>query len=92
MVRSKFILYSYTAVDCYYPAAPEVINLIVGLKNVIGFGFSYAVVPWITNQGFKKCFGAMAGIMFGSILLGVVLYIYGKQLRTATAKWKVITW
>jgi hypothetical protein len=34
------------AVDCYYPVAPEAIQLIVGLRQVIGFGFSYAVTPW----------------------------------------------
>jgi hypothetical protein len=34
------------AVDCYYPVAEEAIFLIVGLKNIISFGFSYAVDPW----------------------------------------------
>jgi hypothetical protein len=34
------------AVDCYYPVAEETIFLIVGLKNIISFGFSYAVGPW----------------------------------------------
>ena len=78
--------------DCYYPAAPEAISLIVGLKNVIGFGFGYGAAPWIKNQGFKSSLGAMAGITFGSILLGVPLYVFGKQLRFATAKWKLIMW
>jgi hypothetical protein len=33
-------------VDCYYPVGPEALQLVIGLKQVIGFGFSYAVTPW----------------------------------------------
>jgi hypothetical protein len=66
--------------------------LIVGLKNVFGFGFSYATVPWIEASGYIGIYSTLAGIQFGTILLGVPLWYWGKQIRHATAKWKLIMW
>jgi hypothetical protein len=95
------------AVDCYYPVAEEAIFLIVGLKNIISFGFSYAVDPWqvsllpssqsltglrVAEWGYKRAIGCFAGIMFATLLLGAPLYLFGKKLRFASAKWKVIAW
>ena len=93
MVRAvNPITLSDIAVDCYYPVAPEAIFLIVGLKNVISFGFSYAVIPWVTAWGYKRAIGCFAGITFGCLLLALPLYLFGKQLRFASAKWKLIMW
>ena len=61
-------------VDCSYQVAPEAIFLIIGLKNVIGFGFSYAIIPWITDWGVERVFGTMAGLTFGAVLLGLPLW------------------
>jgi hypothetical protein len=96
------------AVDCYYPVAEEAIFLIVGLKNIISFGFSYAVDPWqatslpsssrwltglrVEEWGYKRAIGCFAGIMFATLLLGAPLYLFGKKLRFVSAKWKVIAW
>jgi hypothetical protein len=66
--------------------------LIVGLKNIFGFGFGYAVYPWIARSGFSGFFGALAGIQFGVVLLGLPLYLWGKQIRHATSKWRLIIW
>ena len=79
-------------VDCYHPVAPELFNLVNGLKQVFAFGFSYGVIPWITVSGYKDAFATMAGINCGIMLLGVPLYLYGKRIRQETARWKVITW
>jgi hypothetical protein len=79
-------------VDSYYILAPESTLLIVGLKNIFGFGFSYAIIPWITRDGFGRALGAMAGIQFAIVLLGVPLWYFGKQIRHITAKWKVVMW
>jgi hypothetical protein len=78
--------------DSYYPIVPELTLLIVGLKNIFGFGFGYAVIPWITRSGYSGFFGAMAGIQFGVVLLGLPLYFRGKQIRHATSKWELIIW
>ena len=81
-----------TVVDSYFSVAPEAVLLIVGLKNVFGFGFSYGVIPWITAWGFSHTFGTIAGIQFGVVLLGLPLWYFGKRLRHLTAKWKIIMW
>jgi hypothetical protein len=79
-------------VDCYYPVTSDAMLLSVGLKNVFAFGFSYAIVPWISAQGYKDAFGTMAGVQFGVVLLGLPLWYWGKQIRHASANWKVISW
>jgi hypothetical protein len=81
-----------TVVDSYYAVAPEAVLLIVGLKNVFGFGFSYGVIPWITAMGYERTFGTVAGIQFAVVLLGVPLWLFGKRLRHLTARWRVIMW
>ena len=86
------LFWEILAIDCYYPVAAEAVFLIVGLKNIISFGFSYSVVPWVTAWGFKKAYGTLAAVTFGAILLWVPLFIFGKMLRFASAKWKVIMW
>ena len=79
-------------VDCYYPAAAEAALLIVGLKNVFGFGFSYSVIPWLTAWGYAHTFGTFAAIQIGVVLLGLPLWYFGKKIRHATVKWKIILW
>jgi hypothetical protein len=79
-------------VDCYYPVGAEAVYLIVGLKNMIGFGFAYAIVPWLTAWGDKRSIGTITGIMFACMLLWVPLFIFGKKLRFAAARWKLIIW
>jgi MFS family permease len=39
--------------DAYYPAAAEALLLVNALKNIIAFGFIYAVSPWVSKVGFK---------------------------------------
>ncbi|KAJ9612972.1 hypothetical protein H2200_002913 [Cladophialophora chaetospira] len=39
--------------DAYFPAAPEALLLVNALKNIITFGFLYAIFPWITAVGYK---------------------------------------
>jgi hypothetical protein len=79
-------------VDSHYPVSPEAAFLIVGLKNVIGFGYSYAINRWQAVWGYERAFGCFAGLYFAALLLGVPLYLYGKKLRFASAKWKIIVW
>lgn len=40
--------------DCYFPLAHEALLVINGLKNVVAFGYSYGVTPWIVRAGFEK--------------------------------------
>jgi hypothetical protein len=75
-------------VDCYYPVSSEAFFIIVGVKNVIAFGFSYGAIPWIMAWGFKRAIGCVAGITFGIMLFGLPLYLWkeveicGSQMET----------
>jgi len=76
--------------DAYLPVGYEAILLVNALKQIFAFGFSYGVVPWVTLDGYPGAFGAMAGIQCGLMLLGIPLYLYGKQLRHRSGAWKII--
>lgn len=47
------IMMTYVA-DSYFAIAAESLLVINGTKNVIAFGFSYAAVPWVQQQGYAK--------------------------------------
>ena len=79
-------------IDCYFPIAPELTLLVLGLKNVFGFGFGYAVYPFIARSGWNHFWGTMTGIQAAVILLGIPLYFYGKQIRHLSARWNLIIW
>jgi hypothetical protein len=78
--------------DCYYPVAAEVFLFSVGLRNVFGFGIGYAITPWIAAVGYQNAFGTMAAIHCAILGLGLPLWYWGKKIRNATARWKVINW
>jgi hypothetical protein len=42
----KLTRLTVTVVDCYYPVTAEVMQLSVSVRNLVGFGFSYAITPW----------------------------------------------
>jgi hypothetical protein len=94
MVLSPPLIFFFTiniqVVDCYYPVAPDLFLLIIGLKNVFGFGFAYAIIPWVNAWGYGGAFGTTSGIFMFAVLLGWPLQYWGKKIRHATAKWKII--
>lgn len=79
--------------DSYYPVSPEALNLIIAYKNIISFGFSYAIVPWLGKWGFERVFGTMAGLyLLFAVVFAIPLYYFGKTFREVIAKWKIILW
>jgi hypothetical protein len=60
------------------------------LKQTFSFGFSYAIVPWLMQDGYATTFGVMVAVNSAVLLLGVPLYFYGKQVRHKAAGWKII--
>ena len=65
--------------DCYYPIIPEVLLLSVGLRNVFGFGISYAVIPWIIAVGYRKAFGTMVSIHCAILGLGPPFWYWARR-------------
>jgi hypothetical protein len=40
--------------DAYFPVAADALLVVNGFKNVIAFGFTYGVVPWVTKSGYAS--------------------------------------
>lgn len=60
------------------------------LLAAFGFLLSFYTNPWIAGSGYQNAFGAMAGISAAILLMWIPFYIYGKQIRHASLKWKVM--
>jgi hypothetical protein len=64
--------------------------MVNGMKQIIAFGFAYAVTPWINASGFAGSFGTMVGINVFIMLLGIPIWYWGKQIRSKSGNWKLI--
>lgn len=40
--------------DSCFPVAPEALLLVNGLKNVVAFGYTHGITPWIVSSGFER--------------------------------------
>lgn len=40
--------------DMYFPITADVLLVVNGLKNVVAFGFSYGIVPWMNASGYRN--------------------------------------
>jgi hypothetical protein len=69
-----FRLTQNLVLDSYLPIAPDLLLMVNGMKQIIAFGFAYAVTPWIDASGFAGSFGTMVGINVFVMLLGVPLW------------------
>ncbi|KAK3072547.1 hypothetical protein LTR53_006646, partial [Teratosphaeriaceae sp. CCFEE 6253] len=76
--------------DCYLPVNADALMLVNGLKNIVAFGFLYGVVPWIMETGYVNAFGTQAGVYVAILMLAIPLALFGRRMRHATAKWKII--
>lgn len=76
--------------DSYLPVNEDALTIVIGLKNVVAFGFLYGVVPWVDKVGYVESFGTQAGIFVAIMLLALPLVIWGQQIRHMTAGWRII--
>ncbi|KAL2682265.1 major facilitator superfamily domain-containing protein [Phyllosticta citricarpa] len=89
IVQATNISLVYT-IDAYRPVAGEITVSQLGFKSAFGFLLSFYTNPWINKDGYERAFGAMAGIC-GAVILGFVpFYFYGKRIRHATWKWRIV--
>lgn len=68
-------------VDCFKEIAGETTVSIMLIRNTIGFGFSYAITPWWTNQGLQNCFIEAAVVSLVCSATFLVMIVYGKRIR-----------
>ena len=51
---------------------------------------SFYANPWVDRDGYATAFATMAAISFVVLALWIPLYIWGKQIRRVTFKWRVM--
>jgi hypothetical protein len=73
--------------DSYPARAGPLLVIICAFRGIIAFGVSFAIAPGIESIGYDKLFGTFSGLtaLFG--LLGVPIYIWGKDIRRYTGRW-----
>lgn len=73
--------------DSYPARAGPLLVIICAFRGIIAFGVSYAIAPFTDAAGFDGAFGTFGGLtaLFG--LLGIPVYIWGKDIRRLTGKW-----
>ena len=65
--------------------ADSALVMLNGLKNIAGFGITYAIVSWNAG-GYAISFGTLAAILAASHLPLLLLYYKGEAIRAWTAK------
>lgn len=65
-------------------------SILTTRQNVVAFGFLKGVVPWVTDVGYKDCFGTQAGVYVAILALAIPLSLYGDRLRHISAQWRII--
>jgi MFS family permease len=79
-VTGGAIAVSYN-VDCFKEMAGETTVSIMVVRNTIGFGFSYAITPWIKTRGLQNCFITASMVSIACTLTFLIMIAYGKHLR-----------
>ncbi|KAL4892879.1 major facilitator superfamily domain-containing protein [Aspergillus ambiguus] len=77
-------------IDSYRPAVGEVTVSILAFKAAFGFLLSFYTNPWIDLEGYSKAFGEMACISGVMVLIAIVFYFWGRDIRHKTWKWRVM--
>jgi hypothetical protein len=60
------------------------------MAAAFGFLLSFYTNPWIAKVGYSNAYGTMAGISAAVLLFSIPLYFLGKNIRSTTAKWKMM--
>ncbi|KAK7894034.1 hypothetical protein LTR67_006735 [Exophiala xenobiotica] len=76
-------------VDAYRGMTTEIFILSATCKNMLYFMQSKVMNRWISAMSPKDVYAIIAAIVALSVLSTVPMYMYGKRLRIAWARWKV---
>lgn len=57
---------------------------------IIAFLMSFYANPWIDRDGYAGAFSTMAALSFFILALWIPIYIWGRRVRHATFKWRIM--
>ncbi|RDW68190.1 MFS general substrate transporter-1 [Coleophoma crateriformis] len=91
LICASSISLSYD-VDCFKDLAGETMIAVIIFRNTLGFGFSYAITPWINAQGLTKTFVAVGMISLVCTSSFLAMIKFGKALRrfSTTKYWEYV--
>jgi hypothetical protein len=75
--------------DSYPARQGATLVLICCLRGIISFGMNYGLASMNASMGYANEYGVWAGLTGFFTCMGVLVYIFGKRIRQATAKWAV---
>lgn len=96
MICSTFPIGSAIAInyiiDCYKEVSGDGLVTMILVRNSMGFGFSYAVTPWLVAVGIQNLYIAIGLIGMAIWATSFLMIIFGKRFRKASAisYWKLI--
>lgn len=67
--------------DSYPEGSGEVGAWITASRNWGGFMATYIQIEWVLSAGPVRAFGAQAGVTVASMIILVVLQLFGKRIR-----------
>ncbi|KAK7995209.1 MFS transporter [Apiospora arundinis] len=72
--------------DSYPTRAGPLLIIICAFRGIISFGVSYGITPFIETAGWDGAFGAFGAMTAFFGLMGIPIYIWGKQIRQFTGR------
>lgn len=77
--------------ELFYVLPPETFICADKCSTTACFGFllSFHTNVWV-EKGYGIAYGEMAAISGGCLLFSIPIYIWGRQIRFASMKWKVV--
>jgi MFS family permease len=71
--------------DCYPLLDTQVVTTIILIRNLVGFGITWGIQPWIDNMGQQNTFICVGALSFAVTAFAIFFIIFGKSLRRWTA-------
>lgn len=72
-------------IDCYERIDTHVMTTVILIRNLVGFGITWGIQPWIDGMGQQNCFiltGVLAFLIMGPAALAFIFW--GKRSRKVT--------
>ncbi|KAF4548667.1 MFS-type transporter-like protein 10 [Elsinoe fawcettii] len=74
-------------IEAYGRWASDCFLMVVSFRAIISFAWTFFVGEWVTEAGAAIPFGVFAALMAVFGLTVIPVWLYGKRMRIATAKW-----
>jgi hypothetical protein len=72
--------------DSYPGSEGPILIIICAFRGIISFGTTYGISPFVERNGYDGAFGIFGALTFVFGVMGIPVYIWGKQIRKFTAR------